>query len=340
VLVVGLVCFLLWAIVAAPGLKREAEASPLGLRRTVALAVLEPLARISAFFGLDRFGHEADRLLGRGPKAVALPPVGFVPGDPRSGGSAGTGTAGPTIPPGTPGDPGIKPNVRPPSPKPSAQPLLDRPTKKNPLSVLAVGDSLGGDLAIGLGRLLGGKDAYRLHTDAREATGLARPDYFDWPYQVALDLRDAHPDLVVAMFGANDAQGFIVGDRGYPFGTEDWRRIYRQRVAQVMAEATAGGRPMIWVGQPIMGRDSLSQGMIVVNAIARAEARRRKLVFYLDTWALFSDSAGHYSPYLSDGSGGTDLVRERDGVHLTVDGDLRLGNSVLELMVTLWKAPK
>src|SRR4029453_3023166 len=65
VLALGLVCFGLWSLLAAPGLKRSAEASPVGVRRTASLAVLRPLARISAFLSLDRLGREADRLLDR-----------------------------------------------------------------------------------------------------------------------------------------------------------------------------------------------------------------------------------------------------------------------------------
>src|SRR5689334_11398675 len=59
-LVVGLVCFGMWLLVAAPGLRRAAETSPLGARRTAALAVLGPIARLSAALGLDRIQHTTD----------------------------------------------------------------------------------------------------------------------------------------------------------------------------------------------------------------------------------------------------------------------------------------
>ncbi|HEX2089469.1 MAG TPA: hypothetical protein VHI54_05990, partial [Actinomycetota bacterium] len=65
VLVIGFVCFGLWLVAAGPALLRTAEASPLGIRRTAALVVLRPAARVSAFFGLDRLGAGIDRALGR-----------------------------------------------------------------------------------------------------------------------------------------------------------------------------------------------------------------------------------------------------------------------------------
>ena len=60
---------MIWTILCAPGLKRAAEASPLGVRRTVSIAVLTPFARLSALLGLDRPGKAVDRALGREPQA-------------------------------------------------------------------------------------------------------------------------------------------------------------------------------------------------------------------------------------------------------------------------------
>ncbi len=51
------------------------------------------------------------------------------------------------------------------------------------------------------------------------SSGLARPDFFDWPAEIDAKLPEVDPDIVVATFGGNDAQGlsvangdFIVGD--------------------------------------------------------------------------------------------------------------------------------
>src|SRR5438105_1460031 len=75
VLVVGLGGFLAWILLAAPALEREAATSPLGVRRSAALAVLRPLARVSAVLSHDRVGGVADRLLDRH-RFAALPAAG------------------------------------------------------------------------------------------------------------------------------------------------------------------------------------------------------------------------------------------------------------------------
>src|SRR5438093_3203410 len=230
VVVIGGTCFLLWILLAAPGRRRDAETSPLGIRRTAALAVLRPMARISEAFGLDRVEIAADEALGRRTSTPTedLPPEATGPlprvtphrkGHPRSGHpkprpSAATGSIpGVVTVGGTP-----------------TSPAVSQPVKADRLRVLVVGDSIGEDLGIGLGRLLSEKDTFVTKVDARQATGLARPDYFDWQGQLDRDIRSFRPDLVVAMFGANDDQGFIVGDTGYALGTSSWRGIYTRRV--------------------------------------------------------------------------------------------------------------
>ena len=42
--------------------------------------------------------------------------------------------------------------------------------------------------------------------DARVSTGLTRPDYFDWPAHLVNIVETQAPEVMVVMFGANDAQ--------------------------------------------------------------------------------------------------------------------------------------
>jgi uncharacterized protein len=326
VLVIMLVCLLGWALLAAPGLRRSAEASSLGMRRTVSMAVLFPLARLSEALGLDRIQDGADRALGRTPHVPQAVPSGLIPSPKR------------TIPPKE-----INPTPTfgtGPDGLPLVTPILQPPTVEHPLTVLTIGDSIGADLSLGLSRVLEDQDGLFVgHEDAREATGLSRPDYFNWPYQVALDIRSFRPDLVVAMFGANDAQGFIEDGRGYAFGTQGWKRIYAGRVATIMEEATQFGAPVVWVGMPIMRSPTFSRHIELINAIGRTQASKHPGVLYVPTVSAFVDAHGQYSAYLTDDSGDTELVRQPDGIHLTVAGSVRLAEHVFRYMELLWGGP-
>lgn len=192
-------------------------------------------------------------------------------------------------------------------------------------------------MAIGLARALSGRKSFVLKTDAREATGLARPDYFDWAYQVAVDVDKFRPDVVVAAFGANDAQSFLAGGRAVPLGSSEWKRTYRRRAGRIMALVVASGRPLIWVGMPPMASDRLSRNMRMIDALLRAEAAEHRGVIYLDSWAMFAGASGGYSAYLPGSSGQPQLVRTSDGIHLTAAGLDRLAGGVLRVLAGLWK---
>jgi uncharacterized protein len=313
VLVIMLVTLGIWSLLAAPSLRRAAERSPLGARRTAALAVLRPISVVSSLLGLDHFNSAADRVLGRD-DAPAVPPAAPRPPHPLP-------TTGP-------------------SPSPSLAPILPKPTRADPLTVLMVGDSIGADLAFGLSRLLNDKGTFRPREDTHESSGLARPDYFNWPYQLAVDISEKRPDVVVVMLGGNDNQSFLVGDHGVVLGSAEWKAAYRTRVARMMEIVTGSGRPLIWVGMPIMKDPARSKVMRMLNGIFESEAREHRGVLYVDSYELFSNSRGRYAAFLRDSSGRLQHVRESDGIHLTIGaGGTRLAQRVYRTMKMLWEEP-
>ena len=92
------------------------------------------------------------------------------------------------------------------------------PTPASPLRVLIVGDSVGLDLGQPLVNALGGFGDVTTYLDGRIDTGLSRPDYFNWPAELNVDLANQQPQLVVVMIGANDAQGLVTQNGSIRFG--------------------------------------------------------------------------------------------------------------------------
>ena len=203
-------------------------------------------------------------------------------------------------------------------------PPLAQPTAARPLGILEIGDSLGEDLGFGLEGVLGRDPRVVLHTEAVGDTGLANVAYYNWPATFERELRTFHPGLVVVFIGGNDAQGFDVGSRPALFGTPFWRAAYAARVRTMMAEATAAGAHVLWVGMPVMGPGTgLSPDMAKLDAIYASVARSFPLVRYLSTWRLLETSSGQFATSLPNGSGQLVTVRDPDGVHLTgAGGDL------------------
>ena len=72
-------------------------------------------------------------------------------------------------------------------------PDITHPTAANPLRVLILGDSLGIDMGGPLQNDLANTGVVQATLDARESTGLTRPDYFNWPAELQSDLGTAQP---------------------------------------------------------------------------------------------------------------------------------------------------
>lgn len=312
-LVTVLTALVLGTVLNAQAMLVTAKGMPFGWRRSVAVAVMDPVAQLSRALRLDVPRRELDRALGHEPPAP-VPSSAPVP------------TPTPTSTP-APGPP--------PSPTPSPTP--SRPTAQHPLRILTVGDSMAQAMGQSLITAAAATGAARAELDFRFSSGLSRPDFFDWPGHLAgvLAGRD-RPDALVIVFGANDAQGMETSHGVLDFGTAAWDAEYAARVAAVMRQVTAAGVRVYWVGQPIARSSSYAHRMARLDAIYRAEAARHEGVTYVDSWALFTDDHGGYAAYLPTSSGLT-LMRLPDGIHLTRAGGDRLARSVLAAIRQHWR---
>ena len=78
-----------------------------------------------------------------------------------------------------------------------------------------------------------------------------------------------------------------------------------------------------------MGSRPFSRVVRVLNAIYRREAAARPGVVFVDIWSMFATPQGAYSAYLRDAHGDLQLMRQSDGVHMTVAGASRLGRAIV-----------
>jgi len=330
ILGVGLVCFALWLFFDARQLYQSATTSPLGTRRTVAMTILRPVARIEEFLGLDRIENAANRILGKtgtpGGSAISpttpsttLPPV-------RGKGSSGAGKSTSTT-----SAAGVHKQ---------APPRVLQPSPSHILTVLDVGDSIGEDLGIGLTDVLGNAPNVRLIDASVGDTGLANLGYYNWLAQLPVDIAKYHPQAVVIMLGGNDGQSFQNGNAVIQFGTPAWHTVYSQRVAELMSEATAGGARVIWVGLPLVGptADLSNTDITEQNAVYATQAKTNPAVTFVSSVRLFETPTGQYATYLSIPGQGRVQVRDADEVHIDPPGgtDL-LASYVVKQMDSVWK---
>jgi hypothetical protein len=320
-IVVCLTGLLVALLLNAPGLHKSATIQPEGWKRDVALAVTGPLDSVSGALLLDRPRRALKAALGRSEDDE----VDTLVAAPR------------TTPP---------PPVA--TPEPAARVKF---TPKKKLRVWIAGDSLVVVPGESVLRAMAGNRAFDAvdAIDGRIATGLERPDVFNWFTHVRETMESRKPRAVVVMFGGNDDHGFMTGvSEGREvgtFGSPTWRAEYRRRVAAVMDTVTSNGGYLVWIGLPISRDSEQTQRYDVINAIAQKEAAKREgRVSYLDTYFFFAGDDGGYAQYVEDPSGKLVKMRADDGVHFErAAGDL-IAEKVLERLAerydfTSWRGP-
>ena len=315
--------FAVWLLLFAPTLQHNAQVSPVGTRRTVSLDLVGPVAALSRGLQLSHIVSATGRSNRFPGGTEGLTAAGPRPAPPRHEARPGSGPA-----PGHGGGPvPTIPTTLPPNPK--------LPTAANPLRVLIVGDSIGLDMGGPLQSDLAGTGVVNAALDARESTGLTRPDYFNWPAELTSDLKVAQPHVVVVMIGANDAQDFL-GPPDVPYTSPAWNTDYSQRVAQFMQVAQSGGATVVWVGMPPMQNPGLSAQMSDIDAVAEHQAAlARPPVTFLSTLKVLGTAQGGYTAFVTNAAGQIVDVRAPDGTHLTAGGGQVVAQQVINELQTL-----
>jgi hypothetical protein len=320
------------ALLNAPSLRAKAEALPLAATaaRPVAVNLTKALDALAGGLQLKRANRAVDQL--RGKDTSVATPVTAPPGDGTTGdGTTGDGTTGD----GT-GDPSA---TTLPADGGTVAPVRV-PTAADKAIVYIAGDSQAKDFAPPLERLATSTGVVSTQVFTKVATGLARPDVFNWYTQLTNDLGRFKPDIVIVEFGGNDAQGLKLADGTAVQSPLDprWAPEYARRVGETMDLLLAEGRALIWVGVPNARLDSKTAELAVIRQIMQDQAAARPGVNFVDTWKLFESPQGRYADYIIDDDGQLKQVRQNDGFHLNVAGTERLARAIEKVLVGELKA--
>jgi uncharacterized protein len=189
------------------------------------------------------------------------------------------------------------------------------------------GDSSAYQIQFTLAVRLKGLGVSKVVPAGKSVSGLARPDFYNWPVHLKSALAGLHPQAVVFMVGMNDGQSMTARGKALSFGTAAWKKEYTKRVKTMMdTMRSAGVTRVYWVGMPIMRSAAFGRKMAVLNAIFRSQAGAHPGVTYVDAWKLFASSTGAY----------VGKWRNADGMHFNMAGVNRLANAVMPLVKRDW----
>jgi len=336
VLVLIVASLVLAMLVNADALVARAERQAPGRARDRALAVWHPVQDVSHALQLHRIRQVADRLVGDddADDDDAQDPTPTTRDSRRGPAADGARETTASTAPDEAGAEAAPAAVE-----------LRAPTADDPLRLWVGGDSMAQVFGPALADAAGSTGLAAPSVHYEMASGLTRPDYFDWPGALQADLAADDPEVLVVVFGVNDAQGIVLDD-GTPIpevADPRWSEEYRRRVAAVMDDLRADDRLVLWVLLPPMRDPDYAARMAVVTQAVEAEAASRPWIVTVDAGASLADASGAFADTLPDPAGTPVDVRLGDGIHLTEDGADRLAAQVMEVLgshVDLTAAPR
>ncbi len=200
------------------------------------------------------------------------------------------------------------------------------------MTVAVLGDSLADGYWGGLYRKLAREERFVFLRYARNSTGLARPDYYDWAEALEEYLAEDPIDTAVVSMGANDGQALYAGQGQWiQLGAEGWEDVYRERVEAMMQRLVDAGINTYWMGLPAVRGRHLTTSAQRLNPIYEQAAQEIGVTF-IPLWALTADADGNFTSYLPDDEGRSRLMRHNDGVHFTSRGYAMIADHILMVM--------
>jgi hypothetical protein len=212
---------------------------------------------------------------------------------------------------------------------PAQRQLIGTLARGGPVRVAVFGDSYGDGVWSGLQRQLP-KSSYEVLKYSHVGTGFTRYKRQNLETLAAEEIGGEAIDIAVVSIGANDAQGIITDKGEYaPLMGPKWQAQIGERLDRYVALLRAHHAMVYWVGLPRMRDAGLDRDVGAINQFY-AERMAKLGVPFIDTAPIASPN-GQYSAYLPDPrTGERTLVRENDGVHMSMTGWLWITRGLTE----------
>jgi hypothetical protein len=211
------------------------------------------------------------------------------------------------------------------------KPAIDQPssqmseTVKNGslIHVGVFGDSFGDGVYSALYRLLSAKAGYQVDKYSQQSTGFTRYRRLDLEQHDDQQIDGQPLDVAVISFGANDAQGVCDGGHCGALMGKFWQRVIGARVEAYVAMLRRHGATVYWVGLPVMRDPAFDSDARAMDEFYRGLMAQLD-VPYIDIRPMTVDAQGQYQAYYRDKDGTPKLFRAGDGVHMSMNGYIRI----------------
>lgn len=234
-----------------------------------------------------------------------------------------------------------------PQPVPSShdhtQPAPSVATRQNPdvHHVLFIGDSMMQGVAPHVITVLRRHYHIQSYDLSLQSTGLAYPNFYNWP-ETLKNFLEQKPDIqtVVVFLGPNDPWDMPSTARHkhyLKFRSPEWEEDYRGRIRTILNIAKEHGANVIWIGPPATKRKRLSDGIFYLDQLFQSEVEQAGQQ-YISVDNLFGYHNHIYIETMK--RDGHDVrLRSGDGTHFNVTGQKIIAAAVMKLLAPGLGAP-
>lgn len=161
----------------------------------------------------------------------------------------------------------------------------------------------------------------------KSATGLARPDYFDWTAAATRLIARHRPDTILVVVGGNDGQDLLGGRRRVHWNKPGWDAAYADRVRAWVDLLTEDGREVLWLELPVMARPRLEGKLARIRAVQREVIDTHSESTWVGTRRHFFRGDRMLTDIVQKGD--RYPLRQEDGIHFTRPGAAWFAERVL-----------
>ncbi len=206
---------------------------------------------------------------------------------------------------------------------------------KKPLKIIMLGDSMIKEaISMAFLKLNKNKEELNITVSAFYSSGLARIDVFDWLEQLEKDFSNGY-DVAIVMIGMNDGQDIIDNDKRVVLFTDEWQRIYKERLNRFLTKIDKNVKKIIWIGLPFMRDRGYNERMIKLNNIIKEECSNFENIFFLDPNKILYNNE-EYKEYIKI-KDKLIQVRIYDGKHFTKEGASLIMEDAIKIIYNNFK---
>jgi uncharacterized protein len=199
--------------------------------------------------------------------------------------------------------------------------------------VLIIGDSLAGGFGAGLARMAEDDQRIEVVNRFNEASGLARPEFYDWVAAVPKIVIAKDYDAAVVHLGINDRQAMRSDGGQSAFRSPEWTAAYKAQAEALADRLQGAGLHVYWLAIPPVADPALDADLKFISALHK-EAVAAKGGKYVDLSPYFRGADGRYSERGPDETGADRKLRARDGITFMKQGNSRFGQLLLATIKT------